>query len=106
MRATAVPAYRVSNLYHPPPNPGHAAQRSAGQPAPQEPSRPSKMASASQAAGKADKQAHKAPERDRRWQRDGRCGLSQRRACPAALPSPAQSAMGRLSVSFTSSITM
>jgi len=29
--------------------------RSAGQPAPQEPSRPSKMASASQAAGKADK---------------------------------------------------
>ncbi|MPS34842.1 hypothetical protein [Stenotrophomonas acidaminiphila] len=66
MRATAVPAYRVSHMHHHPPNPGHAPQRSAGQPAPQEPSRPSKMASGSQAAGKADRQAHKAPERDRR----------------------------------------
>lgn len=103
MRATAVPAYRVSHMS---PLRIRGMPRSAGQPAPQEPSRPSKMASASQAAGKADKQAHKAPERDRRRQHDGRCGVSQRRACPAALPSPAQSAMGRLSVSFTSSITM
>ncbi|MGX9718868.1 hypothetical protein [Stenotrophomonas acidaminiphila] len=56
----------MSNMHQNHPNPGHAPQRNAGQPAPQEPQRPSKTAGASEAAGKADKQAHKAPERDRR----------------------------------------
>lgn len=55
----------MSNMHHNQPNQGHAPQRNAGQSAPQEPQRPSKMASGSEAAGKADKQAHKAPERER-----------------------------------------
>ncbi|MBN8792753.1 MULTISPECIES: hypothetical protein [Stenotrophomonas] len=56
----------MSNMHHNQPNQGHAPQRNAGQPAQQEPQRPSKMASGSEAAAKPDKQAHKAPERDRR----------------------------------------